>query len=205
MSFNIVNMPAERHTWLTGFIGLTGPKPGRVLPSGRNTAILSVTEDVPAQWLCGGATVWRQVILREFNNRERYARWAMAEDLLFSYPIGKLYPMFVCAAAHVRHEHVFDHNIRMKYRYYGRTETLWRFAFVESHPELSRAAFLWLQVSTIVGRLGIGTLRGQWRQFQFAFGQIEGVCAGFLSLLRGRDVGALLVETPAPRPTQRST
>lgn len=197
VSLNIVNLPAEKHSWVTGILGLTGPEQGRVLRSGRNTPILSVPADLRTQWLCGGATVWKQDILRTFSNRERYAQWAMAEDLLFSYPIGKLYPLYVCAGAHVRHEHVFDHKIPMKHRYYGRTETLWRFAFVESHEELSRPFFLWMQMATLLGRLLKGVVSLETRHFQFALGQAEGTASGLAALLRGSDVGSLLHEAPA--------
>lgn len=197
VSFNIVNLSAEKHTWLKGLIGLTGPKPGRVLRSGRNTAILSIESDLKTEWLCGGATVWKQHILRSFNNQERRAQWAMAEDLLFSYPIGKIYPLYVCANAQVRHEHVFDHKIRLKHKYYGRTETLWRFAFVESHKELSRTSFLWMQLGTIAARLLKGTILFEGRHIQFAIGQVEGIVSGLLALLRGSDVASLLSEAPA--------
>ena len=166
VSFNISNMNPERHSWLKGIMGLTGPEQGRVLRSGRNTPILSVTEDLRTQWLCGGATVWKQKILRKFINEERYSQWAIAEDLKFSYPVGKVYPLYVCAAAQVRHEHVYDHMIRMKYKYYGRTETLWRFSFVESHKELSRIFFLWMQLSTIAARFLKGIMSFQGRHFQ---------------------------------------
>jgi len=198
VSFNIINLPRAKHSWLTGFFGWTGPEQGRVLRSGRSTPILSVPSDLQTQWLCGGATVWKQHILRTFSNRERYARWAMAEDLLFSYPIGKHYPLFVCADAKVRHEHVFDHKIPMKHKYRGRTETLWGFAFVESHEELSRASFLWMQFGTIVARLFLGGASFQARHFQFALGQVEGVISGLMALLRGSDVAALLSEASAP-------
>ncbi len=204
VSFNIVNLPAENYSWLTALFGLTAREPGRVLPSGRNTGILSVPSDVRTQWLCGGATVWQQHILRTFSNREQDTKWAMAEDLVFSYPIGKLYPMYVCARAQVRHEHVFDHKVKMKHKYRGRAETLWRFAFVESHPELSRGSFLLLQAATVAARLfkGVTTLQAQ--HLQFALGQMEGVAAGLIAVLRGTDVAALLADTPAtkaPRPT----
>jgi glycosyltransferase involved in cell wall biosynthesis len=199
VSFNIVNLPAEKHSWLTGLFGLTGPEQGRVLRSGRNTAILSVAADLRTEWLCGGATVWTQHILRTFIHRERYAQWAIAEDLLFSYPIGKLYPLYVCADAEACHEHVFDHKMPMKQRYYGRTETLWRFAFVESHEELSRGFFLWMQLGTMVARLLKGALSFKVRHIQFAAGQTEGVVSGLTALLRGTEVESLLSEAPAVR------
>lgn len=195
VSFNIINAKPDRHSWLKKFIGLSGPEQGRVLRSGRSTPILSVTVDLPTQWLCGGATVWKQDILKKNVNKDRYAKWAIAEDLLFSYPIGKLYPLYVCADAQVRHEHVYDHKIKMKYKYYGRTETLWLFYFVESHKELSRMFFLWMQLATIFARFVMGVASFQSRHFQFAIGQIEGVVTGLITLIRGRDLAALLDET----------
>lgn len=195
VSFNIVNMNPGRHSWLKGIIGLSGPVQGQVLRSGCNTSNAAVASDLRTQWLCGGATVWQQEILKNYVHQERNAKWAIAEDLIFSYPIGKHYPLYVCAEAQVRHEHVHDHKIKMKYKYYGRTETLWRFNFVESHKELSRILFLWMQFSTIVARLFLGISSLQVRHFHFAFGQIEGVIAGITALMRGRDLASLLNES----------
>ena len=194
ISFNIINMPADRHNWLKGVMGLSGPVQGRVLRSGRSTPIAPVTVDIAAEWLCGGATVWRLDVLTKYSNREAHARWAPLEDLIFSYPIGKRHPLYVCAAAEVRHEHVYDHNVRMKYAYYGRTETLWRLFFVESNHELSRVRFLWLQVTTILARLFMAITSLQMRHLQFAVGQITGVLIGMKALIQGRDLFALLNE-----------
>jgi len=194
VSFNIINLIPMRYTWLNGVMGLGGPVQGQVLRSGCNTPIFSVANDLRTQWLCGGATVWKQEILKKFINVERYAHWAIAEDLIFSYPIGKHYPLYVCAAAKVRHEHVFDHNIKMKYKYYGRTETLWRFYFVESNKELSRTVYLWSQFTTIIARLIMGISLFQIRHIQFAIGQIEGVILGVTALFRRRSLSSLLNE-----------
>lgn len=198
ISFNIVNMPAEGHNWLKGLIGMSGPEPGRVLRSGRNTPIVSMATDRQVEWLCGGATVWKLEILKQHTNREAQARWAPLEDLIFSYPIGKLHPLHVCAAAQVRHEHVYDHNIKRKHAYYGRTETLWKFYFVESHEELSRMRFLILQFSTVAARLLMALVTFDTRHLQFALGQFQGLFLGLKSLFLGRSLFALLNE---PLPT----
>lgn len=181
-------------------MGVSGPLPGRVLSSGRNTPIVSVSDDWPTQWVSGGATVWRQEILKDHSHAERNAKWAPTEDVMFSYPIGKEYPLYVCADAQVRHEHVYDLAGKRKFIYYGRTEALWRFKFVESHHELSRTAFLWMQLSTIAARIVAGSVSLQGRHFQFAFGQIEGVLTGLLALIRGRDLASVLEEPPVAKP-----
>lgn len=196
VSFNIVNCKPEKHTWLKGLMGLTGPQQGKVLSSGINTPILAISESIHSEWVCGGATIWRQEILRKYTNSPQDAMWASSEDLIFSYPIGKEYPLFVCADAKVHHEHVYDLRIKRKHRYYGRTETLWRFYFVESNKELSRTAFLWSQATTIIARLVKGIISFKLRHFQFAFGQIEGVIVGLKTVAQKRSLKGLLNETP---------
>lgn len=195
VSFNIVNCIPEKHTWLKGIIGLSGPTPGKVLRSGVNTPILSVHESISSQWVCGGATVWRLEILTKFANYPQETMWASSEDLNFSYPIGKCYPLFVCAEAKVNHEHVFDLRIKKKYRYYGRTETLWRFNFVESNLELSRGAFICSQLSTVIARFVKGCISFERRHFQFAIGQMEGLIAGMIAIVYQKNLKELLNDT----------
>lgn len=194
VSFNIVNCEPEKHHFLKGLIGLTGPEPGKVLKSGRNTPILNIRSDIQTQWLCGGATVWKQSILIANTYAVKDAKWAISEDLIFSYPIGKRYPMFVCADAKVNHEHVYDHKIKRKYRYYGRTETLWRFNFVASNVELSLGQFYWNQFATIIGRFLLGVVKFNKRHFEFGIGQMEGVSRSIFSLIKKIPADQLLHE-----------
>ena len=193
VSFNIINNPYS-HSWIKAIIGMSSPQQGQVLRSGYNVATSPVAFDLKAQWLCGGATVWKREILREYINKEIYARWAICEDLIFSYPIGKKYPLYVCADARVRHEHVYDHMAKMKYRYYGRTVTLWRLYFVESHIELSRIFFLWMLLGQITARCISGIISFRASDIEYAIGQIEGIIKGLATLHRGSNLLSLLDE-----------
>jgi hypothetical protein len=192
VSFNIVNVPPEPRSRVKELLGLSAPEPGRVLRSGATTANTSVERDVRVQWLCGGATVWQLDVLRRFTHADVPARWAIGEDLIFSYPVGRERPLYVCAAARVRHEHVFDYAVNTPYRFHGRTRTLWLFYFIESNRELSRLAFLWMMTLTTLGKfaLGAATLRGS--LIQFALGQIEGVSAGVIALARGEGLASAI-------------
>lgn len=194
VSFNIVNSPPFRHSWARALMGMSTPQQGRVLLSGYNVATTPVGAHLRAQWLCGGATVWRKEILKRFTNREIYSRWAICEDVIFSYPIGKEYPLYVCADAKVRHEHVYDHTAKMKYRYYGRTVTLWRLFFVESHVEFSRMFFLWMLLGQISARFMLGIFSFRMRHIEYAIGQIEGAIKGLSALHRGLNLLSLLNE-----------
>jgi glycosyltransferase involved in cell wall biosynthesis len=194
VSFNIVNSPPFRHSWAKALMGMSTSQQGRVLRSGYNVATTPADAHLRTQWLCGGATVWRKEILKRFTGREIYSRWAICEDVIFSYPIGKEYPLYVCADARVRHEHVYDHAAKMKYRYYGRTVTLWRLFFVESHVELSRMSFLWMLFAQICARFIMGIFSFRMRHIEYAIGQMEGAIIGLSALHRNVNLLSLLNE-----------
>jgi glycosyltransferase involved in cell wall biosynthesis len=192
VSFNIANARRYQHSWVKGFTGMSSPCPGTILRSGYNVAIFPASQDFKSQWLCGGATVWRQDILKKYANNSVSSKWAICEDIIFSYPISKKFPLYVCANAKVRHEHVYDHVKNMKYVYYGRTAVLWRLYFVTCHSELSLAFFLWMIFNQIISRLFFGIVCFKMSDIQYAFGQIEGIVLGVVSVISGVSVLSLL-------------
>ena len=199
VSFNIINGPPEQQSWIRERFFVTAGVPGRVLPSGLTSSNCAVTEDVRTQWLCGGATVWRLDILRSSIHREIKAKWAIAEDAIFSYPIGKRFPLYVCAAARVRHEHVFDYRVKTPHRFHGYTQTTWVFYFVRSNPDLSVAAFFWMVAGTAVGRFAGGILKRDAARVQFAVGQLHGAARAAWAVITGA-APASVVGEPAGRP-----
>jgi glycosyltransferase involved in cell wall biosynthesis len=188
VSFNIVNVPPYKHSLLGGLMIMSAAKQGVVLSSGINTSIESVPETIRSEWLCGGATVWKQEIVQKFMLKEINTRWAACEDVLFSYPIGKKFPLYVCADAKVRHEHVLDHKVGMKYRFYGKTQTLWRLYFVELNKDLSRLSYFWNLFTMIIARFSIGLLTLNKKHMQFGIGQIEGGFIGLLTIMGYRNL-----------------
>jgi glycosyltransferase involved in cell wall biosynthesis len=194
VSFNIINTPPEPDTWLRRLFGLAGERPGKVLHSGMTTSNCQARQDYRADWVCGGAAVWRLQVLRDHPHRELPSRWAISEDVIFSYPIGRTYPLYVCAGARVRHEHVFDYGASRPYRFHGLTQTLWNFHFVESNRELSRAAYLWMVIGSALGRVVVGVSKFERRHLQFAYGQLEGVAKVLLARARGKDVASVIDE-----------
>lgn len=194
VSFNIINSPPVRYSRLRALMGMSSPTMGRILSSGYNVAISPVNNTIRTQWLCGGATVWRKEILDTYANKEVDSKWAICEDILFSYPLGKKYPLYVCADAKVRHEHVYDHASKRKHWYYGKTVTLWRLYFVESHPELSRLFFFWMISWQVAIRIARGLFLLRYQEIQYALGQIEGMLLGIKALYRGKNLLLLLNE-----------
>jgi glycosyltransferase involved in cell wall biosynthesis len=192
VSFNIVNGEPERFSRLRAVFGLTAREPGRVLRSGMTTALSHLTTDTRVQWVPGGATVWRKEILLERRHPDIRARWAIAEDLMFSYGIGKTSPLYLCAAAQCRHEHVSDYGASRQEHYHGRTQTLWWYYFVASQPDLSRAGFFWTLFVRMFGRFVRGVVRADRGSFEFAAGQLSAAGSIFWRSLLGRDLRQLL-------------
>ena len=194
VSFNIVNQHTTLPKWAKGLWGMILPQQGKVLRSGYHVSIENVPSDLQTEWLCGGATVWKQGILKEHTNTEISSLWAIGEDLIFSYPIGKQFPLYVCADAKVRHEHIYDHKVKKRHRYYGRTAFLWRLFFVESHAELSRKRYFLMASGEMAFRLLIGLFSFQKQQIQFALGQKDGILTGLRAIRRGSDLISILNE-----------
>ena len=194
VSFNIVNNPPFRHSCLRAIFGMSSPQQGRILRSGYNVANSPTTLDIKTQWLCGGATVWKSEIIIKFTNREVSSRWAICEDIIFSYPIGKKYPLYVCANAKVRHEHVYDHNAKVDHKYYGRAATLWRLHFVELNKMLSKRWFFYMISAQIVSRLCIGMFLFQKREIDYALGQIIALHIAIKALIKKEKILVFLEE-----------
>ena len=138
VGFNVMNLKKHKHSWIKGFLGLSVQGPGMVLKSGVNTSITNISQNMRSDWLNGGATVWRKDILTNFKHNQIKSKWAVYEDIIFSYPIGKIYPLFVCSEAKVNVE-IIPHS-KSDFRNYifrGKSEVLWMLLFVLNNSELS--------------------------------------------------------------------
>lgn len=187
VSFNITNMPAQPDSTLRRlFLSPSEPK-GRVFRSGYNSPVSNLASDLTPQWLIGGATAWRRDLLEQERAEPITSRWAICEDLIFSYPVGKREPLYVCAAAQVLH---VDDEPTETYKaglFRGRNATIWRYYFVTRHPELSKLAFFWMVFGQSLGRL-VSALTGKGWQFGYIFGNAVGLAVCARALLTGRDI-----------------
>jgi hypothetical protein len=189
VGFNMVNSPAYSYSRLRTLLSMSNCNPGRVLSSGGNVPFQNISSDIRTQWLGGGYTVWRREILKEFPQDNLNTRWAVGEDLRFSYPIGKKYPLYVCAEAKVRHEHVYDQAPkRAVHRYQGLKQSLAVFYFVGLHKELSRAACLWMLLRSVIARFVHGCITLNPQFIEFALGRAEGILICLKSMLGYADL-----------------
>ena len=192
VGFNIVNAPPYRASWLARLV-LGEPEPGRVLPSGYNTRIDAIARDMRTQWLGGGYTVWKRAVLAEYRQPELKTRWAIGEDIRFSYPVGKRHPLYVCAAARVHLVPTLDQAPPdAVHRYRGRKAALAAFYFATLHPELSRAACIARLTAKCIAQGLAALVRRDSASLQNSVGQAEAIGICMRAMLGGADVRAAL-------------
>ncbi len=194
VSFNVINNPEHKCSLIQRILYFSVPEQGKVLKSGMTTPTSPTNKDIRTQWLCGGATVWKQDIIKMFEHKQIKAKWAIAEDLIYSYPIGKKYPLYVSSKSCVRHEHVFDYAVSEKEYFHGKVQTLWWFYFVESNDDLSRTLFIFVTITKIIGRLFLGIIRLDNNRVKFSAGQLQGLVLFLNTLVRSQDLKSLLID-----------
>ena len=117
------------------------------------------------------------LLIKRNSNKDIITKWAIAEDLIFSYPIGKLYPLYVCSKAHVRHEHINDYVTEKHELYHGYNQTIWLYYFVNENDDLSHTLFFYSVLVRLIGKLFIGIVKLDGTSIDFAKGQYKGMCA----------------------------
>ena len=137
--------------------------------------------------------MWRREILDEFPQPEVETRWAAGEDLRFSYPIGRKYPLWACADARMGNvtitDQAPDENVTV---YRGRVIACHELYFGFSQPGISFLGALWM----VLGRIAIDGFCG-WRysddgQRLTARGRLSGLVRFFRVLASGAPVETVL-------------
>ena len=188
VGFNIKNLPSYEETsfiFLKRILLRIGRRPGVVTKTGYNTDIVNVKKEIQTEWLGGGYTVWSAKILQRHPQIPVYANYSAGEDLIYSYPIGKKYPLFVCHTAWLSASHAGERQKEItttKYRYFKATVA--RLYFCSQHNELSGS--LYVVMDLFLHFLYLVTMN---RRHWYAF---NGFCKGVFYYIRfcsfGRDV-----------------
>ncbi|MBV0914165.1 glycosyltransferase family 2 protein [Anianabacter salinae] len=178
ISFNLTNMPEQIPSLFRRFFAMNSRPFGRVWRSGYNAPISGLDRSIRCQWLLGGATLWRRDILETYENPVGPVPWAICEDLIFSYPIGKTQPLLACAEARALHVDDVPPQSYERARARTRTAVLWRAFFVDQNADLSKLGFLWMLFGQVLGRS-----IGLWRRTPEARGQWMGTLQGFAHCL----------------------
>lgn len=158
------------------FLFLGRLKPGRVLRSGATTSISHLKENIRSQWLTGGMSIWKKDILINYKHKEINTKWAIAEDLIFSYPLGKIFSLYVCSDAKVNHNHYpYDTKDEKWHFTYGRAQTIWIYYFVDNNNDLSKILFLITLFIRIISKYTYGLIARRRDLVNFAKGAISAI------------------------------
>ena len=189
IGYNITNMPRNEYRTHYAFFNMSAPEPGRILRSGFATSLCNISEDTQTQWLGGGYTVWRRDILENHPQDTLRTRWAVGEDVRFSYPIGKKHPLHVCAAARIKAETVLDHAVPDEIeRYRGEKWALAQLYLTSRDETLSAPHCVWMLLGSTALKLGYGLLHQTRPQTQSALGQLCALGIYFRSLIFRHDL-----------------
>jgi glycosyltransferase involved in cell wall biosynthesis len=173
--FNIINIPEKKpfSDLVRRLFCIDGTLPGKVLRSGFCTSAFPASQDIPCEWLCGGATIWTREILMNYKYDECFSGWAYHEDAEFSYRVFKKYRLFVVHKARVTHNPPpFNPAKNMAL---GKMAVINRYYFVKKNPELSVALFYW----SAIGEVLLNLLQSVWERnrsgLRIALGNLEGI------------------------------
>ena len=193
IGFNIINGQQNAYSWRYGVLLYDSPKPGRVLRSGCNVTFFNISEDIRVEWLGGGYSVWRRDVLNEFPQAELKTRWAVGEDLRYSYPIGKKYPLWACASAKVHNRVVTDQVDSEDVLFYR--NRLWAIAvlyFSYTEPRMRLLACVWMILGVVTVDFVYGIKLSNKQQIETAKGRLRGFIEFMAAFLLGKRLESLL-------------
>ncbi len=188
--FNLVSDERHPHPVLYSLLKkVTGSVPGSVNRFGVSVPFNNTSVNRQTQFLGGGYTVWRRDILEEFAQSDILTRWAQGEDLRISYPIGRKYPLYVCADAKVYQggEQKEADDAEMK-RYRARITALSQLYFVSQHRELSTG----LAMSLLICKTLVNMVTP--RRRDYGIGQFQAAVLSLRSRLNSDNLLDLLNE-----------
>ena len=190
VSFNLVNAPLPTESLLRCIFFLNNKNRGHVLNSGYAVPFVPALQPSQTSWLIGGATVWSHEILIEHPHPINFpTKWAVCEDLIYSYPLSHDYRLMIAADATAYHIDRYNEMTFEQGRFYGLSGTIMRYHFVRQHPELKVWAFIWMTLGIILGNLARGW-SGNPRHLGLFFGCSEGLARTILcSAFRQDSVG----------------
>lgn len=193
IGYNLVNCPKHIYRKHYAAFFMSSPRAGEVLTSGFVTPLGNIDSNIQVQWLGGGYTSWRRSIVTEIAQEEISTRWAVGEDVRFSYPIGKNQPLYVCASAKVQEENLGDYALPENLAgYQGRKWALAQLYLVSQHKELSTWRCLWMIFGSTLLKFGVGLLRNNKTARKAAYGQFGALLIYLRTRLANNSIKTLL-------------
>jgi len=185
-SFNLMDMPSLHNSFIRQMFFLSTQPPGSVSKAGYAAPFCPADQDREVSWLLGGATVWSRSVLEEHQHPLSFpTRWAVCEDLLYSYPLHMDYRMLVVTDVECFHNETYSNMSFRQGIFYGVSSAIMRYHFIRQHAEMKTWAWLWMTIGVVLGNLAKGML-GSPRHLGLFAGGVEGMTrACICSLMSG--------------------
>ena len=193
-SFNLINSPIMHNSIFRKFF-LIDPKPsGCVKKGGYAVPYCPANDTKEVSWLLGGATAWSREVLDNYPHPIDFpTKWAVCEDLIFSFPLSQTYKMFVVQDAKVRHDEKQELMKFSRGLFYGKSSVVMRYYFCSINSNINSILFFWMTFGILSGHL-YKFLSGSLLNFAFFLGGVSGLVAIFLNFFSGRNVKDLATQ-----------
>ncbi|MDC1120355.1 glycosyltransferase family A protein [Alphaproteobacteria bacterium] len=174
-SFNIKDMPQLRSSAVRNLFFLQTKPAGHVSIAGYAAPFTPTETNMQTSWLLGGATAWSRNIIDTRPHPINFStRWAVCEDLIYSYPLAREYRLMVAADANAYHNETYSEMSFRQGMFYGVSGAIMRYHFVRQNPDLKTWAYMWMTIGVILGNFGKG-LSGSPRHLGLCLGGTVGL------------------------------
>ena len=187
VSFNIVDLPKLKSSKIRNVFLTQNGRPGQVSKSGYASPFLPASRDCQTPWLLGGATAWSRNVIESHPHPINFpTRWAVCEDLIYSFPLRNNYRLMVASNARVFHNETYENMSFRKAIFYGRSSAVFRYHFVQINSELSTWAYFYITKAIILKNFIKGIFASP-RHFGLCFGGISGLFSCIWCSVRNGD------------------
>ena len=193
-SFNLTNSPIIHNSIFRKIFFIDTEPKGSVKRGGYAVPYCPAEHTHEVDWLLGGATAWSRELLEEFPHPIDFStKWAVCEDLIFSFPLSQTHKMFVVQDAIVRHD---ETQARIKFSkglFFGKSSVIMRYYFCRINSNIDFISFLWMTLGILFGHL-FRALSGSRVNFSYFLGGLSGFILIFINFFSFRNPKELAIK-----------
>ena len=193
-SFNLIDIPKLRNSPIRKLFFLNTEPKGLISSAGYAAPFCPASQTHDVDWLLGGATAWSREVIDLYNHPMSFpTRWAVCEDLMYSYPLRNSYRMAVVHDAIMLHNDTYRGMSFEQGMFYGASSAIMRYHFVRQNQDLSILAFFWMSFGVLAGHLVRG-VSGSKRHLGLFSGGVKGLIEVLFNHLMQRDSKSLALK-----------
>lgn len=187
MSFNVVDAPNLKNSIFRRLFFLSIDPPGHVSKAGYAAPFSPLRKDHDVSWLTGGTTAWARAVLHDNLHPFSFqTRWAVCEDLMFSYPLRQDYRLLAVHDVKCFHNETYARMSFKKSVFYGKSSTIMRYHFTRQHDDLKTWAYIWMTLGVLLGHLTRGLMFSP-RHLGLFVGGVRGLSMAIYASLTNAD------------------